>query len=122
MNPSTNNGLESINATIKKGHTLRQRLALALFLKVKTDIDRACSTDRDPQKRNYKSVKMEPDITNNHTLNVMAYHLKKSKVHTLILRENNLVHYFVNAIQNMTNPLFVEPLNHSIFYFFFILI
>jgi hypothetical protein len=34
MNPSTKNGLESIDATIKKGHTLRQRLALALFLKV----------------------------------------------------------------------------------------
>jgi hypothetical protein len=102
LNPSTNNGLESINATIKKEHTLRQRLALALFLKVKIDIVKAWSTDRDPQRRNHKSVKMEPDIKNNHTLNVMAYHLKKSKVHTLIMRENDLVHYFVNASKNMT--------------------
>jgi hypothetical protein len=33
-------------------------------------------------------------------LNVLAYELKKSKIHTLILKENGNAQYFVNASGN----------------------
>jgi hypothetical protein len=106
--PSTNNGLESINATIKREHTFRARLALALFLKTKLEIANKWSKEHDLSRVNHKKVAKEPESTENHALNVLAYGLKKSKIHTLILRENGNVHYFINATENKKNKIYQD--------------
>ncbi|RNA42336.1 hypothetical protein BpHYR1_033112, partial [Brachionus plicatilis] len=46
--PSTNNGLESINSTIKKNHSFRKRLPLHQFLSLAKDIIKHWSKRRDP--------------------------------------------------------------------------
>ncbi|KAB0790703.1 hypothetical protein PPYR_14849, partial [Photinus pyralis] len=53
--PSTNNGLESINATIKKEHTLRERLPVGQFMEaLRTSLVEKWSYERNPENPNYK--------------------------------------------------------------------
>ena len=61
--PSTNNGLESINSTIKKEHTFRVRMPVAEFISTSLEINKDWSEKRDPNSVNHpKSVAQEPTI------------------------------------------------------------
>jgi signal-transduction protein with cAMP-binding, CBS, and nucleotidyltransferase domain len=55
---------------------------------------------------NHKKVSKEPESTENHALNVLVYGLTKSKIHTLISRENGNARFFVNANENKNNKIY----------------
>ena len=62
--PSTNNGLESINSTLKKEATFRVRMPMAEFLTTANDVVNKWSEKRDPYSVNHPKVFMqEPSIT-----------------------------------------------------------
>jgi len=59
--PSTNNSLEATNSTIKKEHTLRERLPLAQFLQIAiSKILPSWSSARDPKNKNCKPFALSP--------------------------------------------------------------
>ena len=64
--PSTNNGNESINATIKTYYTFRSRLDMNTFLACLIDLVRQWSHDRDPKNVNHKKFSKEPSISLKH--------------------------------------------------------
>ena len=62
--PSTNNGLESINSTLKKESTLRNRMQMSEFLKTTLDVAKNWSLKRDPTSANHpKKISREPTVT-----------------------------------------------------------
>jgi len=61
--PSSNNGLESINGTSKREHTLRERLPGGQFLRKVDGLLRAWSSDRDPSSSNCKRFAVTPSIS-----------------------------------------------------------
>ena len=54
--PSTNNGLESINGTLKKESTFRTRTSLAHFITRANDIAKSWSLKRDPSSANHQKI------------------------------------------------------------------
>ena len=60
--PSTNNGLESINNTVKKETTLRNKLIMTEFFQVMKQIVHGWSIDRDPNSPDYKQFHLTPIV------------------------------------------------------------
>ena len=59
--PSTNNGIEAVNRTLKKENTLRERLPLSRFLTVAENIVRSWSKSRDPSDPNHLPFSTDPN-------------------------------------------------------------
>jgi len=91
-NPSTNNSLEATNGTIKKEHTIRERLPLAQFLNVAVaKILPSWSTERDISNLNCKRFAEVPSKTLN--LWTKAYQWAISDV--TVLSDGKLAYYYV---------------------------
>ena len=61
--PSTNNGLESFNRTVKDDYTLRERLPFAIFKEKMVDMMRNISFDRSQECQNYKPFAETPNFS-----------------------------------------------------------
>lgn len=75
--PSTNNGLESTNGTIKTGKTLRERLPMNVYLGKVLELLRMWSLKRKPTSVNYVPYAISPKILNDQWSK--AYHLAIDK-------------------------------------------
>lgn len=60
--PKTNNGLESINGTIKKEATFREKLPLRQFMQTMFDFIKGWSEDRNPECPNFKRYSLIPTV------------------------------------------------------------
>jgi hypothetical protein len=60
--PKTNNGLESINATVKNENTLRNKLPLGEFFATMEEIVNGWSWERDPATANFRPFCLKPSL------------------------------------------------------------
>lgn len=96
--PSTNNGLEAINQSIKRQNTFRQRLELSRFLTiVERDILKNWSCDRDMAQKAHTAIAEEPPRSL--ALWTAAYQWASSKAQSL--RTKNTI--YVGAEQLETD-------------------
>ena len=114
--PSTNNGLESINGTLKKEHTFRRHEPLPEFLKTAPAIVEAWSTDRD-------STMHDPEkhpklFREQRVINTPAYRAAYDwvKKHRLTLkdeaRDPSFIHFYTNAggVEEEDEPTFKKTI------------
>ncbi|RNA00682.1 hypothetical protein BpHYR1_026613, partial [Brachionus plicatilis] len=93
--PSTNNGLESINSTLKKNHSFRKRLPLHQFLSLAKDIIKHWSKRRDPLSVNCKNFSLQPTIDTQ--LLTKTYDWIKHKKKSIARDEDNMIINYTNS-------------------------
>ena len=93
--PSTNNGLESMNAHIKSEGTFRERLPIANFMDFMFRQCKIWSEERDDTNVNCKRFSLLP--TPNLVLQTSARNWIDGKPDVKFRRQTNYVHYFVSA-------------------------
>ena len=93
--PSTNNGLESINAQIKREGTFRERLPLGAFFQCIFKILTDWTRDRDPASANFKPFASSPSV--GHQLQSEGYDLAKLRGASIRTRrsKDNQTQYFI---------------------------